>query len=113
LVRAEFGVVRAGGIATAKRAAFALALLAAAAVAALLVVIFLLGAGPKGWRALPPRLAGMADHGGLILVVGVLLGWLGYRMLKKTIVEGRRVGATVKEDLEWVTRLPRQRENGS
>src|ERR1019366_6585038 len=73
-VRAEIGLVRARGTATAKRAAFA---------------------------------------AGLILVVAALLGWFGYLMLKKTIAEGRTVGATVKEDLEWVTRLPRQRENGS
>ena len=114
LVRAEIGVVRAGGIATAKRAAFAAALLAAAAIAALLVVIFLLGARAEG-------LGGLFHHAwlgwlimaALILVVAALLGGLGYLMLKKTIAEGRRVGATVKEDLEWVTRLPRHRENGS
>ena len=110
LVRAEIGVVRAGGIATAKRAAFAAALLAAAAIAALLVIIFLLGAGAEGLGGLfhHPWL-GWLIMAGLILVVAALLGGLGYLMLKKTIAEGRRVGATVKEDLEWVTRLPRQR----
>jgi cytochrome c biogenesis protein CcdA len=114
LVRAEIGVVRAGGISTAKRAAFAVALLAAAAIAALLVVIFLLGAGAEGLGGLFHRAwLGWLIMAGLILVVAALLGGLGYLMLKKTIAEGRRVGATVKEDLEWVTRLPRQRENGS
>jgi cytochrome c biogenesis protein CcdA len=113
-VRAEIGLVRARGTATAKRAAFAAALLAAAAIAALLVVVFLLGAGAEG-------LGGLFHHAwlgwlimaGLILVVAAVLGWFGYLMLKKTIAEGRTVGATVKEDLEWITRLPRQRENGS
>jgi Na+/melibiose symporter-like transporter len=90
------------------------ALLVGAAVAALLVVIFLLGAAAEGLGGLfhHPWL-GWLIMAGLILVVGALLGWLGYRMLKETIAEGRKVGATVKEDLEWVTRLPRQRENGS
>ena len=114
LVRAEIGVVRAGGIATAKRAAFAVALLVGAAVAALLVVIFLLGAAAEGLGGLFHHAwLGWLTMAGLILVVGALLGWLGYRMLKETIAEGRKVGASVKEDLEWVTRLPRQRETGS
>jgi protein-S-isoprenylcysteine O-methyltransferase Ste14 len=113
-VRAEIGLVRAQGTATAKRAAFAAALLAAAAFAALLVVVFLLGAGAEG-------LGGLLHHpwlgwlimAGLLLAVGALLGWLGYRMLKRTIAEGRRVGATVKEDLEWVRELLKQNANGS
>ena len=113
-VRAEIGLVRARGTATAKRAAFAAALLAAAAFAALLVIVFLLGAGAEG-------LGGLLHHAwlgwlimaGLLLAVGALLGWLGYRMLKRTIAEGRRVGATVKEDLEWVRELLKQNANGS
>jgi protein-S-isoprenylcysteine O-methyltransferase Ste14 len=113
-VRAEIGLVRAQGTATAKRAAFAAALLAAAAFAGLLVIVFLLGAGAEG-------LGGLLHHPwlgwlimvGLLLAVGALLGWLGYRMLKRTIAEGRRVGATVKEDLEWVRELLKQNANGS
>jgi protein-S-isoprenylcysteine O-methyltransferase Ste14 len=113
-VHAEIGLVRAQGTATAKRAAFAAALLATTAIALLLVVVFLLGAGAEG-------LGGLLHHpwlgwlimAGLILVVGALLAGLGYRMLKKTIAEGRRVGATVKEDLEWVRELLKQNANGS
>ncbi len=112
--RAEVGLVRAQGTATAKRAGFAAALLAAAALALCLVVVFLLGAGAEG-------LGGLLHHpwlgwlimAGLLLVVAALLGWLGYRMLKRTIAEGRRVGATVKEDLEWVRELLKQNANGS
>ena len=112
--RAEVGLVRVQGTATAKRAAFAAALLAAAALALLLVVVFLLGAGAEG-------LGGLLHHpwlgwlimAGLLLAVAALLGWLGYLMLKRTIAEGRRVGATVKEDLEWVRELLKQNANGS
>src|ERR1019366_8545747 len=101
-VRAEIGLVRAQGTATAKRAAFAAALLAAAAFAGLLVIVFLLGAGAEG-------LGGFLHHPwlgwlimvGLLLAVGALLGWLGYRMLKRKIAEGRRGGATAKEDPGW------------
>jgi len=113
-VRAEVGLVRAQGTATAKRAAFAAALLAAAALALFLVVVFLLGAGAEG-------LGGLLHHpwlgwlimAGVLLVIAAFLGWLGYLMLKRTIAEGRRVGATVKEDLEWVRELLKQNANGS
>ena len=113
-VRAEIGLVRAQGTATAKRAAIAAALLAAAVLALLLVVVFLLGSGAEG-------LGGLLHHpwlgwlimAGLILVVGAILGWLGYRMLRKSIAEGRRVGTTVKEDLEWVRELLKPNANGS
>jgi cytochrome c biogenesis protein CcdA len=112
--RAEVGLVRARGTVTAKRGAFAVALLAAAVLAVLLVVVFLLGAGAEG-------LGGLLHHpwlgwlimAGLLLVIAALLGWLGYLMLKRTIAEGRRVGATVKEDLEWVRELLKQNANGS
>ena len=113
-VRAEIGLVRAQGTATAKRAGFAAALLVAAALALLLVVVFLLGAGAEG-------LGGLLHHpwlgwlimGGLILIVGAVLGWLGYRMLRRSIAEGRRIGTTVKEDLEWVRELLKQNASGS
>ncbi|MGD1052717.1 MAG: phage holin family protein [Candidatus Dormibacteria bacterium] len=113
-VRAEIGLVRAQGTATAKRAAIAVALLAAAVVALLLVGVFLLGAGAEG-------LGGLLHHpwlgwlimGGLILIVGAVLGWLGYRMLRRSIAEGRRIGTTVKEDLEWVRELLKQNASGS
>ena|ERR1017187_1516552 len=112
--RAEVGLVRAEGSATAKRAAFAAALLVTAMLALLLVVVCLLGAGAEG-------LGGLLHHpwlgwliiGGLLLAIAALLGWLGYRMLRRTIAEGRRVGATVKEDLEWVRELLKQNANGS
>jgi hypothetical protein len=50
---------------------------------------------------------------GVVLVVVGVLGGLGYRMVKRTIAEGRRVGATVKEDLEWVRELLKPNANGS
>jgi hypothetical protein len=113
-VRAEVGLARAEGTATAKRAALAAGLLAGAVVALLLVIVLLLGAAAEG-------LGGLFHHAwlgwlimaGLILVVGAVLGWLGYRMVRRTIAEGRRVGATMKEDLEWVRELLKPSANGS
>jgi hypothetical protein len=112
--RAELNLLRAQGTASAKRAAFAVALLVTAAIAVLLMLIFLLGAGAVA-------LGGLLGHpwlgwlivAGLILVIGAIVGGLGYLMLRGVIAEGRRVGATVKEDLEWVRELLRQRANGS
>ena len=112
--RAEVGLVRAEGSATAKRAAFAAALLVSAMIALLLVVVFLLGAGAEALGGLlHHRWLGWLIIAGLLLAIAALLGWLGYLMLRRTIAEGRRVGATVKEDLEGVRELLKQNANGS
>ena len=113
-VRAEMGLARAEGTAAAKRAAIAAGLLAAAAVGLLLSVILLLGAAAEaiGGALHHPWLGWLIMAGLLLVIVGVL-GGLGYRMVRRTIAEGRRVGATVKEDLEWVRELLKPNANGS
>jgi hypothetical protein len=113
-VRAEMGLARAEGGAVAKRAAIAAGLLAAAAVGLLLSAVLLLGAAAEaiGGALHHPWLGWLIMAGVLLVLVGVL-GGLGYRMVKSTIAEGRRVGATVKEDLEWVRELLKPNANGS
>jgi hypothetical protein len=112
--RAELNLVKEEGVAAGKRGALAAGLLVGAAVAAFLFLIFLLGTAAEA-------LGGLLGHrwlGWLIIAVlslaaAAILAWLGYRMAKRTIAEGRRVGTTVKEDLEWLRELPRQSANGS
>ncbi|MGA2283097.1 MAG: phage holin family protein [Candidatus Dormibacteria bacterium] len=112
--RAEVGLVRAEGTATAKRAAFAAALLAAAAIAVLMVVALLLGAGAAAvGGALGHPWLGWLIMAGFVLVVAALLAGLGYRMIRGAIAEGRKVGGSVKEDLEWVRELVKPNANGS
>jgi hypothetical protein len=113
-VRAEMGLARAEGSAAAKRAALAAGLLAAAAVGLLLSAVLLLGAAAEaiGGALHHPWLGWLIMAGLLLVIVGVL-GGLGYRMVRRTIAEGRRVGATVKEDLEWVRELLKPNANGS
>ena len=112
-VRAEMGLARAEGSAAAKRAALAAGLLAAA-VGLLLSAVLLLGAAAEaiGGALHHPWLGWLIMAGLLLVIVGVL-GGLGYRMVRRTIAEGRRVGATVKEDLEWVRELLKPNANGS
>jgi hypothetical protein len=112
--RAELNLVKVEGIAAGKRGALAAGLLAGAAIAAFLVVVFLLGAGAEALGGLlGHRWLGWLIVAGLCLLLAAIMGWLGYRMVKRTIATGRRVGATLKEDLEWVRDLPRQSANGS
>jgi hypothetical protein len=112
--RAELNLVRAEGIAAGKRGARAAGLLAGAVVAVFLTIVFLLGAGAEALGGLlGHRWLGWLVVAALSLAVAAVLGWLGYRTVKRTIAEGRRVGAAVKEDLEWLRELPRQRASGS
>ena len=112
--RAELNLVRATGIAAGKRGALGAGLVAGAAVAAFVVVLFLLGAAAEGIGGLlgHPWL-GWLIMAGLSLVVALLLAYVGYRLLKGAIAEGKRVATTVKEDLEWVRELPRRSAKGS
>jgi phosphatidylglycerophosphate synthase len=113
-VRAEVGVARAEGTRAAKRAALAAGLLASAAITVLLVVIFLLGAAAEGIGGLlHHRWLGWLIMAGLLLAVAAILGGLGYLTVRRTIAEGRRVTATMKEDLEWAKELLRQNASGS
>jgi hypothetical protein len=112
--RAEVNVVKAEGIEAGKRGALAVGLLAGGAVAILLMLVFLLGAAAEALGGLFDRpWLGWLCIAGLVLVVAAILGLLGYRTLRRAIAEGKRVSATVKEDLEWVKELPRQSANGS
>jgi hypothetical protein len=114
VARAELKLVKVEGIATGKRGAIGVGLLAAAAVSAFLVVVFLLGAAAEAIGGLlGHRWLGWLIIAGLCVLIAVALGWLGYRTVKRAIAEGRRVGATVMEDLEWVRELPKQSANGS
>jgi phosphatidylglycerophosphate synthase len=111
-VRAEVGVARAEGTRAAKRAALAAGLLASAAITVLL--IFLLGAAAEGIGGLlHHRWLGWLIMAGLLLAVAAILGGLGYLTVRRTIAEGRRVTATMKEDLEWAKELLRQNASGS
>ena len=112
--RAEMGLARAEGTAAAKRAALAAGLVAGAAIGLLLAAVLLLGAAAEaiGGALHHPWLGWLIMAGLLLVIVGVL-GGLGYRTVKRTIAEGRRVGATVKEDLEWVRELLKPNANGS
>ncbi|MGO8685612.1 MAG: phage holin family protein [Candidatus Dormibacteria bacterium] len=112
--RAELNLVKAEGVAAGKRGAIAVGLLAGAALAVFLVIVLLLGAAAEALGGLlGHRWLGWLIIAGLSLVVAATLAWLGYRMVRRTIAEGRRVGATVKEDLEWLRELPRQSASGS
>ena len=114
LGRAEIGLVRAQGMRAGKHGVIALGLLLGAGLGLLLTLIFLLGAAAEEiGSVLGHPWAGWLCIAGLTLVVALVLGGLGYRMLRRAITEGKQVGTTVKEDLEWLSELPRQSASGS
>jgi uncharacterized RDD family membrane protein YckC len=112
--RAEIGLVRAQGIQAGKRIALAAALLATAALCLLLLVIMLLGAAATAvGDALGMPWLGWLCVAFLMAVIAAVAGLIGFRAARGGIAEGKRVGATVKEDLEWLRELPKRSGSGS
>jgi Putative Actinobacterial Holin-X, holin superfamily III len=114
LAHAEIEFAKAEAIGGLKRVAVAAALFATAAVFALLMFIFALG-------AVPTALAGRIFSGwvwwlltaALFLLVAAVLGWLGYRSLRRGIGRGKELVGSVKEDVAWVKRLRKRNANES
>ena len=114
LVRAEIGLVRAQGTATAKRGGIAAGLLAAGGVFAFLFFVFLLGAAAAaiGGALVHPWLGWLIVAVALLAIAGTL-ALIGYHQMRKAVEEAKQVGTTVKEDLEWLRQLPRRNANES
>lgn len=112
--RAEVTMVRAEGVEAGKRGAIGAGLVAGAALFAVLLLVCLLGAAAAAiGGALGHPWLGWLCAGFLALVIAGALAGAGYRLLRGALSEGKRVGSTVKEDLEWVRELPRRGANGS
>jgi len=109
LARAEVELAKAEVLAGVKRIAVAAGLLAGAGVMVLLMLIFALG-------AVPTALAGHALPGwawwllmaALFLIVGLVVGLMGYRSLQRGIGRGKELVGSVKEDVSWFKRLTKR-----
>jgi Putative Actinobacterial Holin-X, holin superfamily III len=114
LARAEIELAKAEAIAGLKRVAVAAALFALAGVFALFMIIFALG-------AVPTALAGRLFSGwvwwlltaAVFLLVAAVLGWLGYRSLRRGIGRGKELVGSVKEDVAWFKRLTKRNASES
>jgi hypothetical protein len=114
LARAEIELAKAEAIAGIKKLAVAIGLFAAAGMFALFMVIFALG-------SVPTVLAGHAFSGwvwwlllaALFLLMAALLGWRGYRSLRRGIGRGQQLVGSVKEDVAWLKRLTKRNANES
>jgi uncharacterized membrane protein YqjE len=109
LARAEIELAKAEAIAGVKKLAVAIGLFAGAAVLALFMIIFALG-------SVPTVLAGHAFSGwvwwlltaALFLILAAVLGWLGFRSLRRGIGRGKELMGSVKEDVVWFKRLTKR-----
>ncbi len=109
LARAEIELAKAEAIAGVKKLAVAIGLFAGAAVLALFMIIFALG-------SVPTVLAGHAFSGwvwwlltaALFLILAAVLGWLGFRSLRRGIGRGKELMGSVKEDVVWFKRLAKR-----
>ena len=114
LARAEIELAKAEAVAGVKKLAVAIGLFAGAGVLALFTVIFALG-------SVPTVLAGRAFSGwvwwlltaALFLIIAVILGWMGFRSLRRGIGRGRELMGSVKEDVAWFKRLTKRNASGS
>ncbi len=114
LARSEVGMVKAEGMEAGRHGALGAGLMAGAALFAVLVLVCLLGAAAAAiGGALGMPWLGWLCAGFLALVIAGALAGVGYRVVRRAISEGKRVGSTLKEDLEWVRELPRHSANGS
>jgi uncharacterized membrane protein YqjE len=114
LARAEIELAKAEAIAGVKKLALAIGLFAGAAMLALFMIIFALG-------SVPTVLAGRVFSGwvwwlltaALFLLVAVVLGWMGFRSLRRGIGRGKELVGSVKEDVAWFKRLTRRNASES
>jgi hypothetical protein len=114
LAKAEIDLARLQAIASIKRFAVASGMFAGAAVVLLMMVIFALG-------AVPTALAGRVFSGWvwwllmalLLLLAGALVGFLGYRSLRRGIGGGKELVGSVKEDVAWLKRLTKRNASES
>jgi hypothetical protein len=114
LARAEIELAKAEAIAGVKKLALAIGLFAGAAMLALFMIIFALG-------SVPTFLAGRVFSGwvwwlltaALFLLVAVVLGWMGFRSLRRGIGRGKELVGSVKEDVAWFKRLTRRNASES
>jgi hypothetical protein len=114
LARAEIELAKAEAIAGVKRVAVAAGFFAAAGVFTLFTVVLALG-------AVPTALAGRVFSGwvwwlftaAFFFLIAAILGWLGYRSLRRGIGRGKELVGSVKEDVAWFKRLSKRNANES
>lgn len=114
LARAEIELAKAQAVATVKRLAVAIGLLAGAGVFALLMLIFALGAIPVALGGhLLDAWAWWLLTAAALLVVALLFVVLGLRAVRRSIGSGKELVGSVKEDVAWVKHLTKRNESGS
>lgn len=113
-LKAELDLAKAEGTAATKRTLFGAGFVITALAFFLLVDVFLLSAlAVVIGDALGHVWLGFLIVAAGLLVVSLVLGLIGFRKIKSGIGEGKQVGATLKEDMEWLRQLPKHDESAN
>jgi len=115
LVRAEIDLAKIEMQTALRRLAVAAALIGVALMLLLLAVIEALGSVPAAFsvRLFGNQWLGWLVFGGLLLVLGALVGFVGTMRLRSALRVGKQTMTALKEDSEWLRHLTRRANSGS
>ena len=115
LVRAEIDLAKIEMQTALRRLAVAAALIGVALMLLLLAVIEALGSVPAAFsvRLFGNQWLGWLVFGGLLLVLGALVGFVGTMRLRSALRVGKQTMTNLKEDSEWLRHLTRRASSGS